>query len=160
MGEGKKQFKCHICNAEFGQRGSLNKHVTTVHEGKKQFKCKICSAVFGEKGNLKKHVATVHEGNKQFKCKMCKASFGEKGNLKRHITTVHERKKSLKRDIPNTDWTETLMTNTESEEKQNDDDFENIKSVLEVTIKEEHDSDYDPNEGIENDQDEDWIKYL
>ena len=67
----------------------MNKHVSTVHEGKKQFKCDICNSNFGEKGTLKKHVATVHEGKKQFKCDICNAKFGQKGHMNKHITTVH-----------------------------------------------------------------------
>ena len=35
--EVKEQFKCNICNANFGQKDHLNIHVATVHEGKKQF---------------------------------------------------------------------------------------------------------------------------
>ena len=46
-------------------------HVATVHEGKKTFKCDICNANFGQKSTLNKHVATVHEGKKQFKCDIC-----------------------------------------------------------------------------------------
>ena len=45
--------------------GHLNKHVATVHEGKKQFKCAICNAVFGQKPHFIKHVLTVHEGKKK-----------------------------------------------------------------------------------------------
>ena len=56
--EGQKQFKCDICNAKFGHKCNLNKH---VHEGKKQFKCDICNAHFGVKQNLNTHVATVNE---------------------------------------------------------------------------------------------------
>ena len=52
MKEGKKQFKCDICNASFGENGNLNRHVSTIHEGKKQFKCDICSVNFGEKRTL------------------------------------------------------------------------------------------------------------
>ena len=44
----------------FGQKGHLNKHVARVHEGKKQFKCNICDSMFGVKGKLNVHVATVH----------------------------------------------------------------------------------------------------
>ena len=34
--EGRKRFKCEICNAEFGQKSDLNKHVSIVHKGKKE----------------------------------------------------------------------------------------------------------------------------
>ena len=33
--KGHKQFKCDICNANFGRKSSLNQHVANVHEGKK-----------------------------------------------------------------------------------------------------------------------------
>ena len=32
--ERKKQFKCDICNSNFGGKGNLNAHVTKVHEEK------------------------------------------------------------------------------------------------------------------------------
>ena len=38
MKETKKQVKCNICNAEFGEKSTLNAHVVTDHEGKKQLK--------------------------------------------------------------------------------------------------------------------------
>ena len=62
--EEKKQFQCEICNANFGRKGTLDRHVGTVHEGKKQFKCDICNGSFGQKAALKNHVATVHEVKK------------------------------------------------------------------------------------------------
>ena len=37
------------------------RHVTSVHEGKKPFKCDICDAKFDEKSKLKKHITSVHE---------------------------------------------------------------------------------------------------
>ena len=33
--DGKKRFECEICKAEFGQKGDLNRHFSTVHEIKK-----------------------------------------------------------------------------------------------------------------------------
>ena len=42
----------------------MNNDVATVHEGKKQFKCDICNTKFGIKSDLNRHVATVHEGKK------------------------------------------------------------------------------------------------
>ena len=38
-GHGRKiQFKCDFCDANFGGKGNLNKHVAIIHEGKKEFK--------------------------------------------------------------------------------------------------------------------------
>ena len=76
--DGKKQFTCDICNANFVLNVTFNTHIETVHEEKKQFKCDICNASFGLKYHLKMHVLTVHEGKKQFKCNICNVSFGLK----------------------------------------------------------------------------------
>ena len=37
-------------------------HITRIHEGKKQFKCAICNAQFTSKNGMKVHIATIHEG--------------------------------------------------------------------------------------------------
>ena len=42
----------------------MNRHVVSVHEGKKPFKCEICDYSCSLKRTLKKHVAAVHEGEK------------------------------------------------------------------------------------------------
>ena len=39
----------------------LEKHFASVHEGKKPFKCEVCDYRSSQKGGLKKHVALVHE---------------------------------------------------------------------------------------------------
>ena len=39
-------FECSICDANFKQRGKLNRHISTVHEKKKPFKCSICDYSF------------------------------------------------------------------------------------------------------------------
>ena len=58
------KIKCNICDVGFEGKGTLKKHVSTVHEGRKQFKCDICNIMFELKENLNRHVAAVHEGNK------------------------------------------------------------------------------------------------
>ena len=68
---------------------NLNKHIESVHDGKKAFKCNICDASFSQKGNLNVHIDSVHEEMKPFKCKICDASFSRKATLKRHIESVH-----------------------------------------------------------------------
>ena len=68
-------------------------HVFSVHEGKKQFKCEICDYSSSRKGNLKLHVASVHEKNIPFKCEMCDYSCSLKSSLQIHVASVHEAKK-------------------------------------------------------------------
>ena len=46
------------------QKGDMNKHVASVHEGKKPFKCDICDRSFSLKSHMNRHVASVHEGKK------------------------------------------------------------------------------------------------
>ena len=38
-------------------------HIATIHEGKKEFKCDICNSKFWQKGTLNQHVLKVHEKN-------------------------------------------------------------------------------------------------
>ena len=33
----KKSYKCEICNSDFTTKGSLNSHISSVHEEKKLF---------------------------------------------------------------------------------------------------------------------------
>ena len=73
-----------ICT-NFGQNGTLKKHVTTIHKRRKHFKCDICNAEFTSKDSMKGHIATIHLGKKQFKCEICNAKFGHKSNLVKHL---------------------------------------------------------------------------
>ena len=41
----------------FSQKGSLNHHITTVHEGKQPHKCPIGKEKFAIKSNLNIHIA-------------------------------------------------------------------------------------------------------
>ena len=94
--DGKKPFKCNICEASFPQKQNLNIHIASVHEGKKPFKCNSCDASFVSKHGLTVHIYSVHEFKKPFKCNDCSMSFSLKGNLNRHVTSLHERKQDWK----------------------------------------------------------------
>ena len=91
--EGKKAFKCGICDERFSQNGSLKRHMISRHEsrksldGKKPFKCFICKYSCYDKSDLKKHFDSVHEGKKAFKCEMCGKRFSQKGQMNRHIAS-------------------------------------------------------------------------
>ena len=60
----------------------LKIHISAVHEGKKPYKCTICDNSFGLKRNLKSHIASVHEGKKSFQCNVCGQSFTEKWKMR------------------------------------------------------------------------------
>merc|ERR1711862_1089714 len=64
-------------------------HKDAVHEGKKPFKCSLCDGDFSKSGDLKRHVETVHEGKKPYKCPNCDTRFPTKGNMKTHIEKIH-----------------------------------------------------------------------
>ena len=55
---------CSICNYSCSQKGTLIKHIATLHEGKKTFKCSICDYCSSEKEQLKIHISSVHKGKK------------------------------------------------------------------------------------------------
>ena len=51
----------------FTAKQRLKSHIVSIHEGKKGFKCTICDARFARKGEMNVHIASVHEGKKPFK---------------------------------------------------------------------------------------------
>ena len=64
----------------------LAKHISAIHEGKKPFKCDICDYRSSQKGCMNTHVASVHEGKKPFKCDICDYRCSQKGYMKQHIS--------------------------------------------------------------------------
>ena len=73
---------------------NLKRRIESVHEGKKPFKCNICEANFSRKDGLKTHVMNIHEQKKPLKCSICEATFSEKIGLKTHILNIHKENKS------------------------------------------------------------------
>lgn len=116
-----KPFRCTLdsCDATFGQKGSLTRHIKSRHEKlrphccelcKKSFsalwtlrvhqrnvhlkskphKCHLCDKSFGELFNKSKHIAIVHEGKRPFSCPICSRAFGYKGDMRKHVVELHE----------------------------------------------------------------------
>ena len=57
-----------------------------------KFKCPICFKVLGDKKTLKKHISKLHEKDKPFQCISCPTRFGYKNELESHFSRVHEGK--------------------------------------------------------------------
>ena len=83
------KHECPQCDASFGEKATLVRHVKHVHDKIKPHQCPQCDASFGQKGNLKDHVKTVHLKIKDIECPQCDASFGLKSKLDRHVKQVH-----------------------------------------------------------------------
>ena len=94
--ENPKKFKCNTCNFSTATKGTLKKHIETVHEEIKPFKCNICNYKAAINSNLKHHIASIHQGIKAFKCNICNYKCAAKANLKRHTKSVHEGSKPFK----------------------------------------------------------------
>ena len=59
--ERKREFRCEIFGKIFTNKTILKQHIG-VHEGKKQYKCGICDYCCSQKGTMNIHIASVHEG--------------------------------------------------------------------------------------------------
>ena len=90
--EKKKSFECTVCNACFGYKHVLARHIESKHEERKNYKCDVCDKTFSCKFSLKKHIELGHEGKKPFVCHICAATFRQKQSLKAHILLIHEGK--------------------------------------------------------------------
>ena len=97
--EGKKPFKCDICDFSCSLRHNMKRHVALVHEENNPFKCDICDFSSAQRNVLKVNVASVHEGDKPFNCDICNYCLSKRDKLKRRVASVHEEKKPFKCDI-------------------------------------------------------------
>ena len=55
------------CKTTFISKTSQKLHIEAVHEGIKPHVCTICDAKFGQKGSLTNHIKSVHENVLKFK---------------------------------------------------------------------------------------------
>ena len=73
-----------MCGGKYQSGGVLKKHINSVHNGKKPYKCTICEHNCSTNTQLNVHISAVHEGNKPHKCLNCDASFAYGQELRKH----------------------------------------------------------------------------
>ena len=64
-----KEYLCSQCEYKATQKGTLGRHIKSVHEGQK-FQCPQCEYKTTWKGQLQIHIKSIHEGQK-FQCPQC-----------------------------------------------------------------------------------------
>ena len=55
VNDGKRPFKCSLCDSDFKDKAVLDHHIKFVHEGKKPFQCTICDSAFPMKHKTNKN---------------------------------------------------------------------------------------------------------
>ena len=60
-----KRFKCGPCNTVFESNSNYKKHNEILHKEVKSYVCKICEKIFSDKGSLNVHLSKVHEKSGQ-----------------------------------------------------------------------------------------------
>ena len=75
--EGKKPYKCTICDKRFPKKSNITAHISLMHQGKRSYnyKCTDCNINCISPSALNLHLASVHEGKKPHKCIICNTGF-------------------------------------------------------------------------------------
>jgi len=105
----KQIHACPHCDYQATQKGTLKRHIQSVHDGIK-YPCLHCDYQATQEGSLKRHIQNVHDGIKsvhdgiKYPCLHCDYQATEKGTLKRHIQSVHD---GIKYPCPHCDYQAT-----------------------------------------------------
>ena len=86
-----RRFHCAECSSPpFMTRSDLNAHERGVH-GKRRYECETCHKQFTQKGSLTRHMKTVHSDKRPFVCEQyCGKAFKTRSDLKKHVRERHE----------------------------------------------------------------------
>uniref|UniRef100_A0A7S3A8K3 C2H2-type domain-containing protein n=1 Tax=Rhodosorus marinus TaxID=101924 RepID=A0A7S3A8K3_9RHOD len=85
----RERLKCDQCDASFGSRWGLRRHVAGVHEKSRNFTCKFCARTFKQSGHLHEHMSVYHSESGGHDCEICGKRFGVKSKLDRHVIQKH-----------------------------------------------------------------------
>lgn len=78
--------KCNLCDKTFATQERTRLHIQIVHEGKKLFKCEICDKCYSSRGSLKTH-QIIHSDVRPFICNYCGRGFNSRYGLDEHMHT-------------------------------------------------------------------------
>ena len=93
--EGRRPYKCDLCDKSFYGKRRLNYHIQSVHEKKiVKFEFSTLSDRLSndENDSMKGQHFELKIEN-PLDCEICNKSFAERANLTKHILEVHERKR-------------------------------------------------------------------
>ncbi|XP_070533339.1 zinc finger protein 19-like [Ptychodera flava] len=86
----KRPFVCQTCNALYGLKKSLVKHVKAEHSESDLFSCQVCGQGFRGFTALLRHKRSQHPESVKFGCRLCPAEFSLQSELRAHKATHKE----------------------------------------------------------------------
>ena len=87
--EVKSTFQCIECTKVFTQKGTLNRHVNSIH--KEWFSvCQKCGEKFNSNFNLKRHMENCGQS---YQCDLCEKQYDTRIKLKLHKNWNHQKDK-------------------------------------------------------------------
>ena len=86
-----QQFFCKLCEKSYMSRSALKYHIDISHKTKSpKVKCSVCDAPFGHKLSLKRHMKVHAQAPTVHKCKKYEKEFNRKDSLTAHVKAVHK----------------------------------------------------------------------
>ena len=88
--DGKRPYKCTLCNNTFTQSSHMKTHIKRVHLKSESYQCTICEQFYTTERYLQNHIETIHNKMKPHECLICHKTFSQKSTVNLHMKTVHE----------------------------------------------------------------------
>ena len=86
-------FECPICCKPFTVKGSMMRHIDTVHNPLQQrWTCPQCFKTTGTRDSLQRHIRRVHNRIFKHHCQFCGRGFHTQVDLKGHLAYHTNRK--------------------------------------------------------------------
>uniref|UniRef100_A0A914YBZ1 Uncharacterized protein n=1 Tax=Panagrolaimus superbus TaxID=310955 RepID=A0A914YBZ1_9BILA len=82
------RYKCPLCTFASPNRGTIRKHIRSIHTHETPYSCPQCFMAFKVQSNLARHLRS-HSQIKPYKCKSCGSEYADKKNMDAHIFREH-----------------------------------------------------------------------